>query len=157
MQGVLIDDHRIHVDFSQSVRRQCPKLEPVDSDSFQVSRLSDSWRTATNSKRTNQSGGFGGVANLEKKRQYRAVNPDGNTRSRISNGYDMVHDKDELRRGQRRESDKGSSYSYPSRSRSPRRKDHHSDRAAPRRDDGRTRHRSPDPRPKDYDRNRRRF
>ncbi|KAL8681338.1 MAG: hypothetical protein Q9186_002547 [Xanthomendoza sp. 1 TL-2023] len=59
MQGVLIDDHRIHVDFSQS-----------------VSRLSDNWRTATNSKRANQSGGFGGVANLEKKRQYRAVKPD---------------------------------------------------------------------------------
>ncbi|KAI4272197.1 MAG: hypothetical protein L6R38_006681 [Xanthoria sp. 2 TBL-2021] len=73
MQGVLIDDHRIHVDFSQS-----------------VSRLSDTWRTATNSKRANQSGGFGGVANLEKKRQYRAVDPDGNTRSRKSTGYDMA-------------------------------------------------------------------
>ncbi|KAI9798635.1 MAG: Peptidyl-prolyl cis-trans isomerase cyp6, partial [Sarcosagium campestre] len=39
MQGVLIDDHRIHVDFSQS-----------------VSKLSDSWRTATNSKRASQGG-----------------------------------------------------------------------------------------------------
>src|SRR5438477_334476 len=33
MQNVLIDDHRIHVDFSQS-----------------VSKLSDTWRDATNSK-----------------------------------------------------------------------------------------------------------
>ncbi|KAJ6121394.1 hypothetical protein N7512_003859 [Penicillium capsulatum] len=53
MQGVLIDDHRIHVDFSQS-----------------VSRLSESWRNATVSKRR-QRGGFGGVADLEEKRQYR--------------------------------------------------------------------------------------
>ncbi|KAL9601787.1 MAG: hypothetical protein Q9219_002277 [cf. Caloplaca sp. 3 TL-2023] len=56
MQGVLIDDHRIHVDFSQS-----------------VSRLSGPWRTATMSKRATGAGGFGGVANLEKKRQYRAT------------------------------------------------------------------------------------
>ena len=55
MQEVLIDDHRIHVDFSQS-----------------VSKLSDSWRDATNNKRRNQAGGFGGIASLEKKRQYRA-------------------------------------------------------------------------------------
>ncbi|EHK99944.1 putative Peptidyl-prolyl cis-trans isomerase-like 4 [Glarea lozoyensis 74030] len=56
MQGVLIDDHRIHVDFSQS-----------------VSKLSDSWRTATNSKRRQGGGGFGGVSGLEKKRQYKAA------------------------------------------------------------------------------------
>ncbi|KAI5817342.1 peptidyl-prolyl cis-trans isomerase-like 4 [Pyronema omphalodes] len=58
MQGVLIDDHRIHVDFSQS-----------------VSKLSDSWRTSTNAKRQNaHSGGnrgFGGSSNLEKRGQYR--------------------------------------------------------------------------------------
>ncbi|KAH6712847.1 putative peptidyl-prolyl cis-trans isomerase-like 4, partial [Leptodontidium sp. MPI-SDFR-AT-0119] len=54
MQGVLIDDHRIHVDFSQS-----------------VSKLSDTWRTATNSKRRHGGGGFGGVSGLEKKRQYK--------------------------------------------------------------------------------------
>ncbi|KEF57096.1 peptidylprolyl isomerase [Exophiala aquamarina CBS 119918] len=53
MQGVLIDDHRIHVDFSQS-----------------VSKLSDTWRDATNSKRAKNSGGFGGIASLEKKRHY---------------------------------------------------------------------------------------
>ncbi|KAI9835412.1 MAG: Peptidyl-prolyl cis-trans isomerase cyp6 [Sarea resinae] len=56
MQGVLIDDHRIHVDFSQS-----------------VSKLSETWRTATNSKRAKHGGGFGGLSNLEKKRQYRAA------------------------------------------------------------------------------------
>ncbi|KAL8699448.1 MAG: hypothetical protein Q9224_001404 [Gallowayella concinna] len=133
MQGVLIDDHRIHVDFSQS-----------------VSRLSDNWRTATNSKRANQSGGFGGVANLEKKRQYRAVKPDNYSRSRTSNDYDMVHDKDDLRSGRHRDAVKGWSYRYRSRSRSPRRKDYHEDRAPQRRDDGRKRHRSRDPHPKDY-------
>ena len=55
MQDVLIDDHRIHVDFSQS-----------------VSRLSETWRSATNSKRKRQTGGFGGISSLEKKRHYRA-------------------------------------------------------------------------------------
>ncbi|CAI7638657.1 unnamed protein product [Penicillium glandicola] len=55
MQGVLIDDHRIHVDFSQS-----------------VSKLSESWRNSTVTKRR-QRGGFGGVADLEQKRQYREV------------------------------------------------------------------------------------
>jgi len=77
MQGVLIDDHRIHVDFSQS-----------------VSKLSDVWRDATNSKRANQSGGFGGIASLEKKRHYReqtGANRDGRD-------YRMVFDKDDIRR-----------------------------------------------------------
>ncbi|KAF2017557.1 cyclophilin-like protein [Aaosphaeria arxii CBS 175.79] len=54
MDGVLIDDHRIHVDFSQS-----------------VSKIADDWRDATNSKRRSRAGGFGGISNLEKKRQYR--------------------------------------------------------------------------------------
>ncbi|KKY27982.1 putative rna binding protein [Phaeomoniella chlamydospora] len=40
MQGVLIDDHRIHVDFSQS-----------------VSKLSESWRESANKKRARQTGG----------------------------------------------------------------------------------------------------
>lgn len=71
MQGVLIDDHRIHVDFSQS-----------------VSKLSESWRNATIMKRS-QRGGFGGIAGLEKKRQYRASD---NTRRR--DDYGMVFDKD---------------------------------------------------------------
>lgn len=76
MQGVLIDDHRIHVDFSQS-----------------VSKLSDSWRTATNSKRRHGGGGFGGVSGLEKKRQYK-VEEYGGRRDR----YGMVYDEEELRR-----------------------------------------------------------
>jgi peptidyl-prolyl cis-trans isomerase-like 4 len=77
MQGVLIDDHRIHVDFSQS-----------------VSKLSDTWRDATNSKRQRQAGGFGGIASLEKKRHYR----DEFTRERNGRGYRMVFDKDDVRR-----------------------------------------------------------
>jgi peptidyl-prolyl cis-trans isomerase-like 4 len=54
MQDVLIDDHRIHVDFSQS-----------------VSKLSDVWRDSQNTRRRYR-GGFGGVRELEKRRQYRA-------------------------------------------------------------------------------------
>ncbi|KAH8728431.1 cyclophilin-like domain-containing protein [Phaeosphaeriaceae sp. PMI808] len=54
MDGVLIDDHRIHVDFSQS-----------------VSKIADDWRDVTNKKRRSAAGGFGGIDNLEKKRQYR--------------------------------------------------------------------------------------
>ncbi|KAI9817272.1 MAG: Peptidyl-prolyl cis-trans isomerase cyp6 [Pycnora praestabilis] len=100
MQGVLIDDHRIHVDFSQS-----------------VSKLSDTWRTATNSKRAGQGGGFGGISNLEKKRQYRAMDHTGGRPGR----YGMVFDKDDIRRGQ----DVDDVYVPPrrerSRSRSPRR------------------------------------
>ncbi|KAI4142609.1 MAG: hypothetical protein L6R39_004871 [Caloplaca ligustica] len=101
MQGVLIDDHRIHVDFSQS-----------------VSRLSDTWRTATNSKRKNQAGGFGGVANLEKKRQYRAVDAEANDRKRTHGGYDMVLDKDDLRSGRHGNSERRQDRRYHSRSRS---------------------------------------
>jgi peptidyl-prolyl cis-trans isomerase-like 4 len=54
MDNVLIDDHRIHVDFSQS-----------------VSRIANDWRDITNKKRRNAAGGFGGIDNLERKRQYR--------------------------------------------------------------------------------------
>lgn len=54
MDGVLIDDHRIHVDFSQS-----------------VSKIADDWRDAANMKRRRGAGGFGGIDNLEKKSQYR--------------------------------------------------------------------------------------
>ncbi|KAJ9616373.1 Peptidyl-prolyl cis-trans isomerase-like 4 [Cladophialophora chaetospira] len=77
MQGVLIDDHRIHVDFSQS-----------------VSKLSDTWRDATNSKRKQHAGGFGGIASLEKKRHYR----DEETYERNGRGYRMVFDKADDRR-----------------------------------------------------------
>ncbi|KAK5051517.1 Peptidyl-prolyl cis-trans isomerase cyp6 [Exophiala bonariae] len=77
MQGVLIDDHRIHVDFSQS-----------------VSKLSDTWRDATNSKRAKHSGGFGGIESLEKKRHYREQ--DGRVLG--GRGYRMVFDKDDIRK-----------------------------------------------------------
>ncbi|KAJ6098653.1 hypothetical protein N7467_000188 [Penicillium canescens] len=73
MQGVLIDDHRIHVDFSQS-----------------VSKLSESWRNATVTKRR-QRGGFGGVADLEAKRQYREF--DDTPRDEDDARYRMVFDK----------------------------------------------------------------
>ncbi|KAI9849992.1 MAG: Peptidyl-prolyl cis-trans isomerase cyp6 [Thelocarpon superellum] len=74
MQGVLIDDHRIHVDFSQS-----------------VSKLSDTWRNATNSSRARRGGGFGGISGLEKKRHYKAMDHSG---GRVQ-GYGMVFDKEE--------------------------------------------------------------
>ncbi|KAK4113412.1 cyclophilin-like protein [Canariomyces notabilis] len=79
MDGVLIDDRRIHVDFSQS-----------------VSRLSDVWRSETNNKRKKAAsrgkGGWGGVKELEKWRQYRNedVEPDDDER------YEMVHGMEDL-------------------------------------------------------------
>jgi len=100
MQGVLIDDHRIHVDFSQS-----------------VSKLSDSWRTATNSKRRQGGGGFGGVDGLERKRQYRKEDYSGaGKRDR----YGMVYDEDELRRRHKNEGRKEDAEGERRRSRSPR-------------------------------------
>lgn len=101
MQGVLIDDHRIHVDFSQS-----------------VSKLSDTWRTATNTKRKHGGGGFGGVSGLEKKRQYKAA--DYSTGSRRDR-YGMVYDEDELRKRHEREGKYDSEKRERSRSRSPQR------------------------------------
>ncbi|KIW40732.1 peptidyl-prolyl cis-trans isomerase-like 4 [Exophiala oligosperma] len=77
MQGVLIDDHRIHVDFSQS-----------------VSKLSNVWRDATNSKRAKRSGGFGGFDSLEKKSHYREQYGG----ERGGRDYRMVFDKDDIRR-----------------------------------------------------------
>jgi peptidyl-prolyl cis-trans isomerase-like 4 len=102
MQGVLIDDHRIHVDFSQS-----------------VSKLSDTWRTATNSKRRMGGGGFGGVSGLEKKRQYKA-DSEGRGRDRRDR-YGMVHDEEELRKRHEREGRSNFENNERSRSRSPRR------------------------------------
>ena len=119
MQGVLIDDHRIHVDFSQS-----------------VSKLSDTWRMATNSKRRQAGGGFGGVSGLEKRRQYKAEEY-GGRRDR----YGMVYDENELRERHKREgkyaSDKNER--IRSRSRSPRERKGYEDRDERdrrRRDDG---------------------
>ncbi|KAL8935921.1 MAG: hypothetical protein Q9211_004447 [Gyalolechia sp. 1 TL-2023] len=139
MQGVLIDDHRIHVDFSQS-----------------VSRLSDNWRTATNSKRAKHAGGFGGVANLEKKRQYRAM--DANEKKRIENrdGYDMVMDKDDLRNKRYQDSDRRPHRRYQSRSRSPRR-DNHRETVSPRRNNNQGRRGSRGSRLDNYGHDRRRY
>lgn len=132
MQGVLIDDRRIHVDFSQS-----------------VSRISDVWRNnANNKRRANASrGGWGGVDELEKRRQYReeADRPTGKS-------YNMVYGNEEMRgrhertggkeerhqSGERADSapstkpkigrDRDTDHRRRSRSRSPRRRDHSPDR-----------------------------
>lgn len=77
MQNVLIDDRRIHVDFSQS-----------------VSKLSDTWRKETNTKRqrhTKGRGGWGGVQELEKWRKYRSEDLDDGPY------YEMVHGEDEIK------------------------------------------------------------
>lgn len=99
MQGVLIDDHRIHVDFSQS-----------------VSKLSNLWRDATNSKRAGQRGGFGGIESLEKRRHYR----EGGDERRDRN-YRMVFDRKEMKDGRPRDADVAGRRRSRTRSRSPRR------------------------------------
>ncbi|MCJ1453842.1 Peptidyl-prolyl cis-trans isomerase cyp6 [Mycoblastus sanguinarius] len=113
MQGVLIDDHRIHVDFSQS-----------------VSRLSDKWRTATNSKRAQHGGGFGGISELEKKRQYRAMDSKTEESRRRSNGYGMVFDKEDMR-DRDRVPDQQRATRNNSRSRSPKGHDRYRERTPP--------------------------
>ncbi|KAJ5233399.1 uncharacterized protein N7469_005165 [Penicillium citrinum] len=141
MQGVLIDDHRIHVDFSQS-----------------VSKLSDSWRNATVTKRR-QRGGFGGVDDLEQKRQYRAT--DDAPSYEDDESYNMVFDKS------RKNKDQPSRSSGPSRrndrDRSPRRRENSRDRyrrrshsRSPRRDSRRDRDRYRDDRRRDDRHDRRR-
>ncbi|KAL9620464.1 MAG: hypothetical protein Q9160_005049 [Pyrenula sp. 1 TL-2023] len=85
MEGVLIDDHRIHVDFSQS-----------------VSRLLNLWRTPGDSRHARQTGGFGGISSLEKRSQYRE-----SERSNRSK-YGMVFDRNDLRKGRRSRSRSGS-------------------------------------------------
>ncbi|KAL6714065.1 Peptidyl-prolyl cis-trans isomerase-like 4 [Lecanora helva] len=119
MQGVLIDDHRIHVDFSQS-----------------VSRLSDKWRTATNSKRAQNGGGFGGIASLEKKRQFRAKGPREDERNE-SNGHGMVFDQDAIQHGRASAVASTEKPARRSRSRSPKRRDRYRERSPPRGDKNR--------------------
>lgn len=128
MQGVLIDDHRIHVDFSQS-----------------VSKLSADWRSTTNSKTARSRGGFGGIDSLEKRKQYRS-NDGGREGGRH---YDYVFDKND--RGKERDSHRDTDDSrrdsrrHRSRSRSPKRRERHeSDRRDDRYTDDRKRHRSRD-------------
>ncbi|EPQ61769.1 Bgt-2381 [Blumeria graminis f. sp. tritici] len=104
MQGVLIDDHRIHVDFSQS-----------------VSKLSDNWRSVTNSKRKSRGGGFGGVSGLEKKRQYKSgVERKGREKK---DRYGMIIDEEEMRKWHERGSKEAGSRRESSRSRSPQARD----------------------------------
>ncbi|PKS05814.1 hypothetical protein jhhlp_007643 [Lomentospora prolificans] len=76
MQDVLIDDRRIHVDFSQS-----------------VSKLSEAWRKDETQKRKSRArGGYGGAAELEKRRQYRDEYDD------EDNGkYGMVYGQEEMK------------------------------------------------------------
>lgn len=83
MDSVLIDDRRIHVDFSQS-----------------VSKLSDVWRNETNKKRKRVAasggggaGGWGGVDELEKWRKYR----EGEVERGDDDHYRMVHGMEEMR------------------------------------------------------------
>lgn len=115
MQGVLIDDHRIHVDFSQS-----------------VSKLSDTWRDATNSKRRKQGGGYGGIDSLQKKRRYRDEQERDDTRH-----YRMVFDRDDVRRSENGYSSKPR---RRSRSRSPRQDRTFEQNDGSRNGDGRGRH-----------------
>jgi peptidyl-prolyl cis-trans isomerase-like 4 len=78
MQDVLIDDRRIHVDFSQS-----------------VSKLSEAWRSDTNTKRRTQArgkGGWGGVRELEKWRKYR------DEEDHDAENYGMVYGDEEMRK-----------------------------------------------------------
>ena len=103
-----------------------------------VSRLSDKWRTATNSKRAENGGGFGGIASLEKKRQFRAMDPKEDDKRKQSSGQDMVFDRDSIRPRRDPSSDSMRFRRKRSRSRSPRRRDDFR-RRSPRRDDrGRT-------------------
>lgn len=123
MDNVLIDDHRIKVDFSQS-----------------VSSLSQFWRDKENAKRRQLSGpGWGGIKNLEKRRQYRAEDTEPTEDSR----YKMVFEKSDR---QVRADGRGDGRSRKrSRSRSPReeRRNYHD------RDDRRAR--SPKREKRDYD------
>lgn len=128
MQGVLIDDRRIHVDFSQS-----------------VSKLSDVWRNDANNKRRANAGrgGWGGVKALEKRRQYR----DEGERS-TGDSYGMVYGEEEMKGRLELTGNEGQNDDGPrprendgpqrqrSRSRSPRRRDVNRDRYHARDDRG---------------------
>lgn len=126
MQDVLIDDRRIHVDFSQS-----------------VSKLSQVWRDDTNQKRRKHAsrGGWGGVDELEKRRHYRDVY------ERDGDNYDLVYGDEEMKDRAERDS-----HRRPEPQKEPeQRGDHARDHARSDRD--RRRSRSPG-RPRDRDRDR---
>lgn len=133
MQGVLVDDHRIHVDFSQS-----------------VSKLADSWRDTAKSNTARRKGGFGGIASLEQKRQYR----DAAGRPDRRDDYDYVFEKRKREERNREQEDRPKRRPSRSRSRSPHR--HRDSRSYGRgraRDDLHSEHRHRDRRRDDgYDR-----
>ncbi|KAK4691062.1 hypothetical protein P7C71_g5862, partial [Lecanoromycetidae sp. Uapishka_2] len=116
--------------------------------------LSDKWRTATNSKRAQNGGGFGGISSLEKRRQFRAAEPKDEEERKRYNGYGMVFDKDAVRDG--RDGAERTNESHRSaRSRSPGRSEKRRQRTPPK-DAWRRRDRSRDTRRDDYDNRRRR-
>jgi peptidyl-prolyl cis-trans isomerase-like 4 len=102
MQDVLIDDHRIHVDFSQS-----------------VSKLSDDWRHKENDKRrTHGGGGWGGMKDLEKRTQYRGIGAEKGSKA-DGGKYGMVfRDEKEGRRSERSRSPRKDKYDRNRRDRS---------------------------------------
>ncbi|CAI4212203.1 unnamed protein product [Parascedosporium putredinis] len=129
MQDVLIDDRRIHVDFSQS-----------------VSKLSEAWRQdETQKRRSRARGGYGGAAELEKRRQYRDEYDDEDYSK-----YGMVYSQEEMKtrhdRGGQRQRD------HPSRGDDPnqRRRSKSRSRSPQYR---RSNDRHPNPRARDRDRN----
>lgn len=137
MQSVLIDDRRIHVDFSQS-----------------VSKLHKDWI----SKRTGNKESMGGFDNLQKRTRYR----DGEGRSKRDEGYDLVFDtnkkdhkrlkteEDKSRRGDsRKDDDRTSSKNHSDRG-SSRRDERREDRRDDRRDSRRDYDRKRDDRPRDH-------
>ncbi|KAF7538877.1 hypothetical protein G7Z17_g12560 [Cylindrodendrum hubeiense] len=150
MQGVLIDDRRIHVDFSQS-----------------VSKLSDVWRKDSNNKRRTNAGrgGWGGIRDLEKRRQYRdeGERSTGNDYRMVHGAEDMKgriernggdHQKDDEPPNPPKPRDAERAGGQPSRSRSPRRRDGSRDRFQKSRDDNRGDRRDWDRRDRDRDQGR---
>ncbi|KAL2263902.1 hypothetical protein VTK26DRAFT_4462 [Humicola hyalothermophila] len=121
MDAVLIDDRRIHVDFSQS-----------------VSRLSEVWRNDTNKKRRNAAakragGGWGGVKELEKWRKYRNEDVEADE----DKGYRMVHGMEDLRGQHDKDKDLRRGSGPSDRDAAPRRRDLSPDRRGDRDRSGR--------------------
>lgn len=154
MQSVLIDDRRIHVDFSQS-----------------VSKLHKDWI----SKRTGNKESMGGFDNLQKRTRYR----DGEGRNKRDEGYDLVFDtnkkdhkkhktdddkprrsdsrRDDDRDSSKRDSDRGSSRKDSGSSRRDDRRDNRRDydrKRDDRKDNDRPRDHRDDDRREDRDRRR---
>lgn len=99
MQDVLIDDHRIKVDFSQSVSKYAAELRRSGDD------------------RSHRRGGFGGVDSLERRQQYR-----NDRHGPRDKAYDYVFDKRD-REGARYQRDQDHQSSRH-RSQSPRRREY---------------------------------